>query len=388
MDIVLPGGSARRITVVSDAEATDGRLPDDYVMGVVGATRTLLTMLPSHRVSRALDLGTGCGVVALALREVADAVVGSDVCARALRAARATWTANGVTGAALLQGSLADPFTADAFDLVAANPPFVIGAPGRPHRHRDTPMDGDGLVPHLIAEAARILVPGGYAVMLAAWLHTDEPWQNRVARWFPATVEVWVAQREVLSCADYVEVWLRDSGESVDRVRAERWRANLADLGAIAIGFGWVVVAKPATRRREPLHWCDDVAHAGRIPTGDEVTAEFARRRAMPDAVGLLQRRVRLAPGSELVPLTLPGLAAPPSGDLPPPTLIRRTDGWRAAEPLDPATTVLLGAEVSRTLAESVVDCAEACGQDPDDVRVSWLTGVRALAERGFVTLE
>lgn len=387
VDLTVPGGHVRAVTVVSDApDPAAGRLPDDYVMGVAGATHTLLSLIPPTRVGRALDLGTGCGAVALALREVADFVVGSDVCGRALAAAKATWAANEMTNATLVHGSLADPYAAGSFDLVAANPPFVIGAPGQPHRHRDAPLPGDELVPHLVHECARLLAPGGQAVLLGAWLHTDEPWQERVAGWLPDGVDAWVAQREELDCADYVDVWLRDSGESDDDARAAQWRRNLTNLGATAVGFGWIVLVKPETPRDEPLHWCEDVRQAVRIPTGAEVRAEFDRRRALPDAAGLLGCTVDLAPGAELVPLHLPGLAA--RAEAAAPALIERRAGWRGAEPLDPAMTMLLAAPSSRTLAESAADCAEALGEDPDDVRVSWLLGVRALAERGFVALK
>ncbi|MGL5909514.1 MAG: DUF7059 domain-containing protein, partial [Phycicoccus sp.] len=62
--------------VASDlGELATGRpLRPDHVLGIGGASTTLASWTPRPRVTRALDVGTGCGVQALHLRAHADTV--------------------------------------------------------------------------------------------------------------------------------------------------------------------------------------------------------------------------------------------------------------------------------------------------------------------------
>ena len=83
--------------------------------------------------ARALDVGTGCGVQALHATRHADAVVATDVSARALAFARLTLALNGARAVDLRQGDLLEPARGEQFDLVVSNPPFVI-TPRTPSR--------------------------------------------------------------------------------------------------------------------------------------------------------------------------------------------------------------------------------------------------------------
>jgi hypothetical protein len=68
----------------------DGRLepvPDDHVLGVNAASSTLAQLTVREPASRALDLGTGCGVQALHLARHCDEIVGTDVAVLVRRAA-------------------------------------------------------------------------------------------------------------------------------------------------------------------------------------------------------------------------------------------------------------------------------------------------------------
>ena len=80
----LPGGE-REWWVTSDlGEGQTGKpLADHHVMGIGGATRTLLEMTVRDQVDSALDVGCGCGIQALYLATHARRVVATDVSARA-----------------------------------------------------------------------------------------------------------------------------------------------------------------------------------------------------------------------------------------------------------------------------------------------------------------
>src|SRR6266705_1777694 len=109
---------------------------------------TALRLAPAAR--RILDVGTGSGAIAAALaRELPAArVCASDLAPGALAVARAN-LARHAPGVALVCGDLLAPFRAAAFDLVAANPPYVT----------------DGELGGLAPEAPRVLAPGGWLVV-------------------------------------------------------------------------------------------------------------------------------------------------------------------------------------------------------------------------------
>ncbi len=110
-------------------------------------------------------------------------VVATDSSPRALAMARLTAA---LSGAAFdcRAGSLFDPVAADAFDLIVANPPFVISPHAR-YVYRER-LRADDLSRTVVQQAAEHLRPGGIAVLLANWLHiADESWHDRLAGWAP-----------------------------------------------------------------------------------------------------------------------------------------------------------------------------------------------------------
>src|SRR5437868_3782442 len=95
----------------------------DYVTGVNNATRTLATLTIREPVERALDLGTGCGVLALLATGHAESSVATDVNERALDFARLNSSLND-REVDLRMGSWFEPVAGESFDLIVANPPF------------------------------------------------------------------------------------------------------------------------------------------------------------------------------------------------------------------------------------------------------------------------
>lgn len=73
----------------------DEPVAGDFVLGVGGAGRTLLSITPRTPVRTALDLGTGCGIQAIALARHCDHVIATDISPRALAFTRANATLNG-----------------------------------------------------------------------------------------------------------------------------------------------------------------------------------------------------------------------------------------------------------------------------------------------------
>lgn len=129
---------------------------------------TILAATEGAPTARAVDLCTGSGAIAVALRHAAPAatVVGVDLDPRATRCARA----NGV--AALVADATLDvPLRTDAFDVVTVVAPYVPRdqidyLPADVQRHEpmralDGGTDGLAVLRHVVPTAARLLRRGG-----------------------------------------------------------------------------------------------------------------------------------------------------------------------------------------------------------------------------------
>ena len=133
-----------------------------------------LARLPSGRIARVADLGTGSGAIALALAcERQDlAVVATDASAAALDVARGNARANALDNVEFREGSWCEPLAGERFDLIASNPPYI--AEGDPHlaslRHEPdlaltSGADGLDAIREIVAVAPAHLQPGGWLLL-------------------------------------------------------------------------------------------------------------------------------------------------------------------------------------------------------------------------------
>lgn len=194
----------------------DGRRPavrGDHVLGISSTSTSLAQLSVRHRVGRALDLGTGCGVQSLHLGQHADEMVATDVNPRALTMARMTSQLNEVAFE-VRDGSLYEPVAGERFDLIVTNPPFVV-SPGTEERlvYRDSGLPGDEVVQRVVSQSSQHLNDGGWCQVLANWVHRrGQDWRERVEGWIPSDCDAWVLQRECVDVPTYVEMWLADAG--------------------------------------------------------------------------------------------------------------------------------------------------------------------------------
>jgi methylase of polypeptide subunit release factors len=364
----------------------DFEVTADHVLGIGGASLTLAQLVPRDKVDRALDVGTGCGIQALHLARHSAQVTATDTNQRALRLAALT---AGLSGQEwdLRAGPLFEPVRGEAYDLIVSNPPFVI-SPGHRYTYRDAGLPGDDLGRLLVQELPAQLRAGGTAILLANWLHIrGEDWRDRVAGWIEGTgCDAWIAQRDVQDPTEYVGLWLRDAGATGGPDHEQRygeWLTAFDELGAEGIGFGWIVMRKSGADSPR----VEDVRDATRLPRGEEVTGLLDTRAALRscDAFGLLDARLRIAPGVEL---TEPRRAGDDGRLYPVPPVLRQPDGWRPTSGLDTVGAhVVAGCDGSHTLAELVDEAATTYDLDVDDVRAGGLLAVRPLIECGYLLL-
>lgn len=268
--------------IASDlGEGLTGRAPGrDHVLGIGGATRTLLEMTPRDKVGSVLDLGTGCGILAMYATLHADRVVATDLSERAYAFARFNAALNDLD-IDLRLGSLYEPVEGEHFDLIVSNPPFVITPDSLRENglveYRDGGRRGDDLVKEVVQGAAEHLNEGGRAVMLGNWeiedaADTNPPWAAHAQAWLAETdLHAWVIQREHLDPAQYVEMWMRDNGsrlalspESYEETYA-LWLTDFNQRGVEAVGLGAIVLRRPQ-KSEEPRRVFEEIVTTTTAP--------------------------------------------------------------------------------------------------------------------------
>jgi methylase of polypeptide subunit release factors len=380
--------------VVSDLGAglAGGRvsaLRPDHVLGVGGASTTLAQLTVRPAVHSALDLGTGCGVQALHLTRHAGRVTATDLNPRALDFARLTVALSGEDHIELRQGSLFEPVADRRFDLVVSNPPFVI-SPGERFTYRDSGLAGDELCRRLVAQAPDHLLEGGWCQTLANWLHVrGEDWRERVAQWVvPTGCDAWVVQRELQDPAEYVELWLRDSGDAGGphyRSRYDAWLDHFEAMGVEAVGFGWITLH--ASGSADPYVRIEELTHQVDQPLGPHVLEWFARHDFLRETSDrdLLASRLAVAPDARLEHVAAP--VKDGTGWEMESQRVRLTTGLRRSGAVDPVgAAVLAECDGIRPLGQVLDSVAAEHRLSPAELRDGAMEAVRALVEEGFLT--
>ena len=297
-DTVSSGGA--ELWVASDlaAHQRPGVLRHDHVLGIGQASTTLVQVTARRHVSRALDLGTGCGIQTFHLLHHAEHVTATDISERALAFTRFNLMLNVAalhldpadleSRVSLRLGSLLDPVAGQEFELVVSNPPFVITPRGAGETaadqftYRDGGLPGDEIVAALVRDLPSVLAPGGTAQLLGNWeIPAGTAWDDRPRSWASPDADVWFIQREQVSPEQYAETWLQDASEARDRrLYQESYAAYLDDFAARnveGIGFGMIWLRRPASGARPVISRFEEIGYPIEQPVGPHLGAAVER---------------------------------------------------------------------------------------------------------------
>jgi methylase of polypeptide subunit release factors len=219
----------------------------DHVLGAHLDTHRLAHLALDHDVERTFELGTGCGVVALFASRAARHVVATDVLPRALGFARFNAALNAVDNVEFRLGSFLEPVEGERFDLVLANPPYVVG-PEHELTYRDGGLRGDDVSRILVQGLPAHLNEGGVAQVLVSWIHDDgDAWDAPVRAWVEgsgcdALLLRWGSEDPLGHAAAWNALVATDAAAFAAAV--DRWVAYLGELGAQRIAYGAVVLRR------------------------------------------------------------------------------------------------------------------------------------------------
>jgi hypothetical protein len=356
----------------------------NQVMPISGSTMSLAKYLIRRPVDSAVEIGTGCGVLTLLAAQKSAQAIGTDCNPRALNLARFNAQLNRLTNTRFLEGDLFGPVEGQCFDLVIANPPYVI-SPEKRALYRDSGLAGDEISARMIRGAPRFLRPGGFAQVLINWAQVQgQDWQARLQGWLEGSgCAAWLIRFETVPPEKYAITWLPQEDEpKVHDRRFEEWMAYYEGQGIEAIGSG-IITLRRQTSGPDWFAYDDAPREVG--PCGAAVLLGFEQRDFLirhPDDPSLLAVRYRQNPALEGHHRLKPG-----------------GQGWELfssevslAEGLAYSLKVEgLGMEVlarvrpDRPLEAILTELAARFKQEPPRVFAAAMPFVRCLIEEGFL---
>jgi methyltransferase family protein len=352
----------------------------DHVPGVHRPSVALAHLTVRGEGERALDLCTGNGIQAILLAAHAAHVVATDVNERALRYAAFNFALNGVANVETRSGSFFDPVVGEEFDLVVANPPYVV-SPENAFLFRDGGMTGDAVSEHVARGAPALLSPGGFAFVLIAWaLDPDDP-AARPRSWLEgADCDAFLLHTSTDDPIETATLWNRDL---VDRPEAyaealDRWLAYYRKLGIEQLGYACLVLRKRADGGDGWLE-AQQLPRAALRPAGRHVRRLFDTHDRLADLAEdeLLERRVRVVDDAVVAQETRFADGGWHAGDL---TLRLETGLPFSAELDPPAARLIRGLDGSRTLRDAL-----AAAVDGDEAQTTGLALARTMLAVGFL---
>lgn len=343
--------------IVSDQRQT-AHPEADVVIGVNPSAVTTARLTPRRRVRSTLDLGTGGGIQALAAAAHSDHVLGVDVNPRALAFAELNACLNGVANVDWAEGSWLEPVEGRLFDLIVANPPYVI-SPDSDYLYRDSGQSPAALARELTTALPAYLEEGGLAQVMLNWDHPrDGDWAEPLRGWVADRgCDALILRLGVDDPIAYSAAWnspLLRSGAGPFEEALERWVSHHRELGIEAIAWGAVVLR----RRSDGRNWVHalDVGAGPSGPAGEHLMRLFDthdRLAELNDERELLDEVFALVPGHRIDQT----LTYPDGRYHSHPATVRVSPGLEIRARIDPdALEVLFDCDGERPLRELLRD--------------------------------
>lgn len=360
----------------------DGGGGQAHVVGPAPAGLLLANLTIRRPVASALDVGTGCGIQAVAAVRHAERVVATDVNTRALEFTEFNTQLNGGGSIEPRTGSLFEPVDGERFDLIVCNPPFAV-SPDTTYTYRDSGLSGDAICERLVRETPDHLEEGGVAHLVLSWaIRAGEEPDDAVLRWVDGTgCDALLLRYNLESPLEYAVGW-NAADPDADDGAVGRWLAYYEELGIEALAYGALTL-----RRRDGNNWAyaEEVAADRLDPAGEHVERLLRAHTylaGIDDERGLLDDVFALA-GRQRLDQTL---RPRPGGFDVEGAWLALEDGLGFRAGVD-GVAVELVARVDgvRTLREVIAEVAASLDVDAGEAEQAALPVVRRMLELGFL---
>jgi methylase of polypeptide subunit release factors len=386
-DAEVVHGAARivphdELLIASDhAGAAEGHA--DHVPGVHRPSVALAHLTVRGDGERALDLCTGNGIQAILLAAHADQVIATDVNERALGYATFNAALNGVVNVETRAGSFFEPLGGEQFDLVVANPPYVV-SPESAYLFRDSGMRGDAVSELVVRGVPGTLAHGAFASVLIAWALDPADPAARPRRWLDGSgCDAFLLHTSIDDPIETATAWNRELADRPDAYAEalDRWLAYYRELRIERLGYACLVLRRRHDGRDGRVDALQLPQSALR-PAGRHVRRLFETRDQLTGLDSdreLLDRRLRVVDDAVVTQDTRFG-----GGRWRPETLTLRLEtGLPFSAELDPHTARLLRElDGSRTLEEALAAALD------EPYREEGASLARQMLEIGFLDLD
>lgn len=264
------------LAFLSDYSLPQGT-PHDLVLPVGPSGRYLEAITIRKNVDSALDLGCGCGLQTLLLALHSTLVTATDINKRCLSLTALNARLNDIHNIELLEDSYFEPVRGRTFDLIVSNTPYVI-TPGKDKIYRDAKGSGDEAVMNVMRQTPEYLNEGGYAHILATWLHKkrqppEKPIQEKVKQ---LPVDALLIYEKSFSPIQYANDWIYDDisrGTPTFYWTWLQWVLWYRRMGMERFAFGSVTLRK----RTDGDNWfrLENAQHIAGASAGDHIRQLF-----------------------------------------------------------------------------------------------------------------
>jgi hypothetical protein len=355
----------------------------DHVPGVHRPSVALAHLTVRGEGERALDLCTGNGIQAILLAAHAESVVATDLNARALGYTAFNASLNGASNVETRAGSFFEPVAGEQFELVVANPPYVV-SPESAYLFRDGGMPGDSVSEQLVRGIPGVLAPGAFASVLIAWsLDPNDP-AERPRSWLKGSgCDAFLLHTSTDDPIETASVWNRDLLDQPEAYAKalDRWLNYYSELGIEHLGYACLVLHRRSDRRDGWLE-AQQLPRAALRPAGRHVKKLFEVRDRLAEldsGDALLDRRLRVVDNAVVTQDTRFEKGRWQAENL----TFRIDNGLPFSAELDPPAGRLIRELVGmKTLREALAAVA-----DGDATRVQGLSLARRMLEIGFLEL-
>jgi hypothetical protein len=316
-----------------------------------------------------------------------------DVNPRAVELTRINAALNGFSHLEAREGDWFDPVRGEEFDLVVANPPYVVSPDAELlFRDGDRDKDGDlhGVVAQVVRGTAESLAPGGIGHVMVEWgVREGEDRYAAVRGWTEGLGrDVCVVDFGSSTPLAYASRWNAHVATAEPERFApnvERWMAYFERHGIVEFRFALLVLRRGFSSER----WFHATEAAGK-PHGEggRQLLRILEAQDFLTGTGLLEPRLgqeRLEPveGHAVVERN----AFDGEGYHPDQPSLTLEDGLGTVVAIEPWTVeILLALDGRRSLDETLAELAPSLSAEPADFAEFGTTAVRDLLALGFVT--